>query len=88
MYKARVKKERFDVIIRTLEEQIEGTVFVMNEMRLLDMLNKSDEDFIAVANARVYDQSTGKLMFQADFLAQNKSQIVFIAERCKPPPVP
>lgn len=85
-YKPQVKKNQFNVIIRTLEEQIEGKVFVVNQTRLLDMLNKSNEIFIAVTNARVYSVSTGKLLFEADFLALNKTQIVFIAENYKLPP--
>lgn len=79
-YKAKIKKEKYDVIIRTTEEKIEGKVYMIPGVRLLDMLNKSEESFVAVSDAKVYSLSTEKLIFEAEFLALNKTQIVLIAE--------
>lgn len=85
-YKAKVKKKSFDVIIRTAEEKIEGQVYIIPDTRLLDMVNKKEEHFVAVTDAKVYSVFTGKLLFQAHFLALNKKQIVFIAEGYSLPP--
>lgn len=85
-YKAKVEKKGFDAIIRTAEEKIEGKVHILPGVRLLDMVNKKEEHFVAVTEAKVYSVFTGKLLFQADFLALNKKQIVFIAEGYSLPP--
>lgn len=73
-----VKKDAQDVVIRTSSEKIEGVIYKMPEGRLLDMLNKSTESFLAVSKARVYDIETGKLAFETEFLVVNKSHIVHI----------
>jgi len=84
-YKAKVKKEKFEVIIRTIEEKIEGKVHMLPGGRLLDMLNNKDENFVAVSDANVYSLPTGKLIFEAEFLVLNKTQIVLIAESYRLP---
>lgn len=86
-YKGKVKKDQFDVIIRTTEEKIEGKVYLVSGVRLLDMLNNTDESYVAVSEAKVYSLPTEKLIFEAEFLALNKKQIVLIAESYTLPPI-
>jgi len=78
-YKAVVKKEKIEAIIRTSGEIIEGTVYKLPQNRLLDMLNKDSDTFIPVSNARVYNLSTEKFLFETTFLAVNKNHVVVIA---------
>ena len=73
-----IKKDTVDVVIRTSSEKIEGIIYKLPEVRLLDMLNKTAGDFLAVSNVRVYNIETGKLLFETEFLVINKSHIVHI----------
>lgn len=79
VYKGVVKKEKIDAIIRTPSENIQGTIFKIPHTRLLDMLNHESEGFIPVSDAKVFNVNTGKLMFEAEFLAVNKNHVVVIA---------
>jgi len=80
VYKAHLKKERLEVIVRTNSEKIEGEIQILPGTRLLDALNRQDESYIALGEAKVYSIATEKLLFQSNFLALNKDQIVMIAE--------
>ncbi len=79
-YKAVVKKDKIEAIIRTSGEIIEGTVYKLPQNRLLDMLNKDSDTFIPVSKARVYNLSTEKFLFETAFLAVNKHHVVVIAD--------
>ncbi|UCD11722.1 MAG: hypothetical protein JSU88_01105 [Nitrospinaceae bacterium] len=79
-YKAVIKKDRIDAIIRTSGEIIEGTVHKLPQNRLLDMLNKDSDTFIPVSNAKVYNLATEKFLFETDFIAVNKNHVVVIAD--------
>ena len=79
-YNAFVKKDTVNAIIRTSGEKIEGKIFKLPSNRLLDMLNKSDESFIAIIDATVYCLLTGNVLFKSEFLAVNKQNIVLIAD--------
>ncbi len=78
-YKAVVKKDKIEAIIRTSGEIIEGTVYKLPQNRLLDMLNKDSDSFIPVSNAKVYNLTTEKFLFETAFLAVNKNHVVVIA---------
>ena len=78
-YNAVVKKEKINAIIRTENEKIEGTIFKLPQNRLLDMLNNDSGPFIPVTSAKVFHLYTGMLMFEAEFLAINKTNVVLIA---------
>ncbi|MFQ5671693.1 MAG: hypothetical protein ACE5G9_01250 [Nitrospinales bacterium] len=84
-YKAKVKKEKREVIIRTSQEKIEGHVFIRAGLRLMDMLNKDEENFVAMSDVNVYSLHTERLIFEAEFLVLSKNQIVLIAESYKIP---
>ena len=80
-----IKKDTTEVVIRTLGEKIEGTLYKVPASRLLDTLNKTTETFLAVSNARVYEIETGKLSFEAKFLMVNKNHIVHITDSYSTP---
>ncbi len=80
VYNPQVKKDAMEVVIRTANEKIEGIIYKLPDMRLLDMLNKTADDFLAVSEAKVYDLETGRLEFESEFLAVNRMQILFMAE--------
>jgi hypothetical protein len=82
-YKGIVKKEKVEAVIRTGNEKIEGTIFKLPQTRLLDMLNHDSGPFIPVTAARVFHIVTGRLMYEARFLAVNKNSVVIIADQVK-----
>jgi len=86
VYKTHLKKERLEIIVRTNSEKIEGEIQILPGTRLLDALNRQDELYIALGNAKIYSITTEKLLFQSEFLALNKKQIVMIAESYTLPP--
>jgi hypothetical protein len=79
-YTRKIEKDRVQAHIRTNREKIEGFIFKMPQNRLLDMLNQGSDQFIPVTRARVFCLETGKLLFETEFLAVNKNNIIVIAE--------
>lgn len=79
-YKTLISKEQVAAIIGTVGEKIEGLIYKLPQNRLLDMLNHDSDPFIPVSQAKVYCKVTGKLMFESDFIAVNKSHVVFISD--------
>lgn len=76
-----VKKDTVEVVIKTLNERIEGTIYKLPDTRLIDMMNKSQERFLAVSNARIYHiDEPGKPLFETNFLIINKSHVVNLFE--------
>ncbi len=82
-YKGIVKKEKVHAVIRTANEKIEGIIFKLPQNRLLDMLNADSGPFIPVTAAKVSHIVTGRLMYEAEFLAVNKNSVVIIADNVK-----
>jgi hypothetical protein len=79
-YKSMVKKVKINTIIRTAGEKIEGDVHCLPNMRLLDLMNSDVDKFVPVSNAAVYDEESGKLLYEVPFMAVNKSHIIVISE--------
>ena len=79
-YKTLVKKVKINTIIRTAGEKIEGNVHCLPNMRLLDLMNSNSDQFIPVSNVAVYDEESGKLLYQVPFMAVNKNHIIVISE--------
>jgi hypothetical protein len=79
-YKSMIKKVTINTIIRTAGEKIEGAVHCLPNMRLLDLMNSDDDKFIPVSNAAVYDEESGKLLYEVPFMAVNKNHIIVISE--------
>jgi hypothetical protein len=82
-YKGVVKKEKIEAIIRTSNEKIVGTIFKLPQYRLLDMLNQDSGPFLPVTSAKVFHIVTGRLMYEAEFLAINKNSVVIIADKVR-----
>jgi len=82
-YKGIVKKEKVEAVIRTGNEKIVGTIFKLPQNRLLDMLNQDGGPFLPVTSAKVFHIVTGRLMYEADFLAVNKNSVVIIADNVR-----
>lgn len=82
-YKGVVKKEKIEAIIRTGNEKIVGTIFKLPQNRLLDMLNQDSGPFLPVTSAKVFHVVTGRLMYEAEFLAINKNSVAIIADKVR-----
>ena len=76
---AAIKKDKLLVNIRTAREKIEGVIYKFPEDRLLDMMNKKSEPFIAVSNATICSASDGRLLYQSDFIAVNVNHVIHIS---------
>ncbi|MDH5764108.1 MAG: hypothetical protein OEZ51_14135, partial [Nitrospinota bacterium] len=74
------KKVKINTIIRTAGEKIEGNVHCLPNMRLLDLMNSDIDKFIPVSDAAVYDEESGKLLYQVPFMAVNKNHVIVISE--------
>lgn len=71
-----IEKDRVQVMIQTSTHRIVGTVHVAKEHRLKDELDLTDR-FIAVTDAVVY-LPDGEPLYQTDFLAVQRSEIVWV----------
>ncbi|UCD70613.1 MAG: hypothetical protein JSW70_06290 [Syntrophobacterales bacterium] len=81
MYKARVKKEKITVKIQTLQNRIEGNVYLLPNARITDMLNQEGSQFIPITDAKIYSLKSGSLVDEAEFVTINKNQVVLIVEK-------
>jgi len=80
MYKARVKKEKIPIKIQTLQNRIEGNVYLLPNTRITDMLNQEGYHFIPITDAKIYSLKSGTLTDEAEFVAINKYHVVLILE--------
>jgi hypothetical protein len=76
-YTTRVTKRTVQVVIATATHIVRGTMYVMPDSRLKDDLN-SNEHFIAVTDAEVFDASGNTRLYHNDVLMLNKDQIVWM----------
>ena len=81
MYKTRVKKEKVPVKIQTLQNRIEGNVYLLPNTRITDMLNQEGYHFIPITDAKIYSLKSGGLIDEAEFVAIKKNQVVLILEK-------
>ena len=79
-YKSMVKKEKIITTIRTSSERIGGAVFTLPNTRLLDLLNNQSHQFIPVSEAKVFDEDSGKLLYEVPFMAVNTNHILTMTE--------
>jgi len=80
MYKARVKKEKIPIKIQTLQNRIEGNVYLLPNTRITDMLNQEGYHFIPITDAKIYSLKSGTLTDEAEFVAINNYHVVLILE--------
>lgn len=83
-YAAAIKKNKLKTCIRTSRESIEGIIFILPQLRLLDMMNNKSELFIAVSDATICSAADGKLLYQTDFVAVNKNHVIHISGELVP----
>ena len=74
-----VSKDNVPVIVQTATHRIEGQLYVRVGYRLKDELNV-DEQFIAVTDAKVYNQE-GNLVYQSEFLAINRQRMIWVIQK-------
>lgn len=77
VYTVRMSKETIRARIRTLDQVIEGTVYIHAENRLKDELNEGGERFIAVTSAKVFSSDGSKELYSSNFLALNRDHILW-----------
>lgn len=72
-----VHKDEVSTLIQTTTNLIHGHVYLRAGLRLKDELNGTQESFIAVTEAEVYN-ANGQVLVRSEFLTVNKSQIVWM----------
>jgi hypothetical protein len=72
-----ITKEPVPVVIQTLAHRIEGNVHVRVGQRFKDELNNSEEQFLAVTEATIYN-TNGETLYTAPFLTVNRKLIVWV----------
>ena len=82
-----VHKDEVATLIQTTTNLIHGHVYLRAGLRLKDDLNGTQEDFIAVTDAEVYN-ANGQVLVRSNFLTVNKSHIVWVRpdEETEEPP--
>jgi hypothetical protein len=80
MYKAKVKKQKIPIKIQTLQNRIEGNIYLLPDTRVTDMLNQEGYHFIPITDAKIYSLKSGSLVDEAAFIAINKNHVVLILE--------
>jgi hypothetical protein len=71
-----VSKHPVQVIIRTMQNTIQGTIYIRPDSRVKDDLNNSDR-FLAVTNAVIYGDQKEEL-YRTGFLVVNTSHIIWV----------
>jgi hypothetical protein len=80
MYKTRIKKEKVPIKIQTLQNRIEGNIYLLPNTRITDMLNQEGNHFIPITDAKIYSLKSGNLVDEAEFVTINKYHVVLILE--------
>jgi hypothetical protein len=81
-----VNTTQYPVIIQTGSNRIHGNLHTRENERIKDALN-SNELFIAITNVQIFDMNGQTELKKSDFLAINRTQVVWIVEN-KPPTGP
>lgn len=71
-------KDRVRVMIATNVYRIEGEMYVLSGSRLTDALNSKAKDFFAITDAKIFDLTTGALLFEPTYAAVNRDSITLI----------
>jgi hypothetical protein len=75
----RVTKESVATVIRTTDHLIVGQIYVRPDHRLKDELNSTSEPYLAITDAKVYDQLGQMQIFETSFLIVAASHVIFIS---------
>ena len=76
-YTSRLNKKVVKVVVATDANIVRGTMYVMPDIRLKDDLN-SNERFIAVTDAEIFDQGGETRLYRNDLLILNKDRIAWL----------
>jgi len=76
----KMPKNQLNVVILTDLYRIEGTVHLLKNSRLSDLLNSeaSKKDFLPVTDAAVYSRVDNTLLYSLDFLNVNREHITLL----------
>jgi hypothetical protein len=77
VFTQRITKEEIPALLVTTTHLIRGVVHVRPDWRLKDEMN-TDERFIAVTGAEVYDLSGQTRLYKTDVLLVNKNVLAWI----------
>jgi hypothetical protein len=83
-----IPKQTVPVVIRTIDQRIEGLMHVLYNHRVTDVLNGVPEVFIPITSVRIHDAKTDTFIEEREFMAINKEHIVYLSEigpRTDPP---
>jgi len=76
-----ISKIPYEVSIQTTSHLIKGMLHVRPDSRIKDQLD-SEKSFVALTNVSIYD-TDGNILYQSDFLAVQKEQIVWVLPKEK-----
>lgn len=71
---------KFPVIIQTTYNQIHGNLHARENERIKDVLN-ANEIFIAITNVQIFNADGTSEQRKSEFLAINRTHVVWIIER-------
>src|SRR5262245_60107487 len=74
-----VAKQHIWAAVRTLDQLVVGELHVRPQKRLKDELNLSNERFLALTDARVYDAEGTTLLYRTSFMLISNAHIVSVA---------
>ncbi len=74
-----VHKEGVKVVIQTRTNKIRATLHKQPDHRMIDRLNKADK-FLPLTQVTVFDEFGKQELHQADFLAINCNEIIWLIE--------
>ncbi len=78
-----VNTTQYPVIIQTMHNRIHGNLHTRENERIKDALN-SNELFIAITGAVIFDVDGLKELKRSDFLAINRQHVIWIIENQPP----
>jgi hypothetical protein len=77
LFTNRITKDRVRVVASTGATLVSGVFHVSPEHRIKDELNQA-EAFIAITDAEVQDERTGRVLYSGDLVLLNKQRLVWI----------
>lgn len=72
-----ISKVAIPAVIQTVAHRIEGSIHVRVDERVKNELDRVDEPFLAVTDAKVFS-ADGSVLYQAAFMTVARSQIVWV----------
>lgn len=73
-----ITKKPVRALIHMAAQTLVGSIYLRPDNRLLDELNDSQAEFLAVTDVYVYDETVTTLLYTTRFLAVNKAHVLAI----------